>query len=54
MMTDVAAPFVAALSKADDEMKAKIKSEVYELVNQRFLDNNVEFETSSLVIYGEK
>ena len=53
MMIDVAAPFVAALSKANDGMKEKIKSEVFELVKQKFPDK-VEFETSSLVIFGEK
>ncbi|MBS1517348.1 MAG: class I SAM-dependent methyltransferase [Bacteroidetes bacterium] len=54
MMTDVAAPFVAALSNADDNMKKKIKDEVYELVAQRFPDGIVEFDTGALVIYGEK
>lgn len=54
MMTEVGAPIVAALSKADDTMKAKIKSEVYELVNQKYPDGNVVIDCSALVIYGEK
>lgn len=54
MMTEVAAPFVAALSKADDAMKAKIKEEVYQLVNQKYPDGNVYIDASALVIYGEK
>ncbi len=54
MMTDVAAPFVSALSKADDAMKTKIKKEVYEAVEQKFGNGPVKFDTSSLVIYGEK
>jgi len=37
-MTEVVAPVVAALSKADDATKTRIKSEVYELVNQKYPD----------------
>ena len=54
MMTDVAAPFVAALSKADDAMKDKIKREVYRLVEEKYPDGNVNIESSALIIYGEK
>jgi len=54
MMTEVGAPIVAALSKADDAMKEKIKTEVYELVNQKYPDGNVVIDSSALVIYGEK
>ena len=54
MMTEVAAPVVAALSKADNEMKAKIKSEVYELINQKYPDGKIAIDSSALVIYGEK
>ena len=54
MMTEVAAPFVAALSKADDAMKEKIKREVYEAVNQKYPDGNIIIDSSALVIYGEK
>ncbi|MDB5121868.1 MAG: methyltransferase type 11 [Sphingobacteriales bacterium] len=54
MMTEVAAPFVAALSKADDAMKDKIKNEVYQLVKEKYPDGNVVIDSSALVIYGEK
>jgi ubiquinone/menaquinone biosynthesis C-methylase UbiE len=54
MMNDVAAPVVAALGKADDVMKQKIKEEVYSLINQKYPDNNVIIDSSALVIYGEK
>lgn len=54
MMTEVAAPFVAALSKADDEMKEKIKKEVYQQLNEKFPDGNVIIDSSALVVYSEK
>ncbi len=54
MMTEVAAPVVTALSKADDAMQAKIKDEVYSALNQKFPDGNVNIDSSALVIYGEK
>ncbi len=54
MMTEVGAPIVAALSKADDEMKAKIKNEVYELINQKYPKGKVVIDSNALVIYGEK
>jgi ubiquinone/menaquinone biosynthesis C-methylase UbiE len=54
MMTEVAAPFVAALSKADNAMKEKIKAEVLQAVNARFPDGNVQIDSSALVISAEK
>ncbi|MBS1680275.1 MAG: methyltransferase domain-containing protein [Bacteroidetes bacterium] len=54
MMTEIAAPFVAALSKADDRMKAKIKEEVYNTVNQKYPDGKVFIDASALVISAEK
>ncbi len=54
MMTEVAAPFVAALSKADEAMKEKIKQEVFEAVRQKFPDGNVIIDASALVISGVK
>jgi len=53
-MTEVVAPVVAALSNADDAMKAKIKSEVFESINQRFPDGKLAIDSNALVIYGEK
>lgn len=54
MMTEVAAPFVAALSKADDAMREKIKEEVFQTVNQKYSKDNVFIDSSALVICGEK
>lgn len=54
MMTEIAAPFVAALSKADDTTKAKIKNEVFDLIRQKYPDGNVVIDSSALVIAGEK
>lgn len=54
MLTEVAAPVVAGLSKADDVMKAKIKGEVYQALNQKYPDGNIAIDSSALVIYGEK
>src|SRR6185437_6255884 len=54
MMTEIAAPFVAALNKADDAMRQKIKEEVYELVNEKYPVADIIMDGSSLVIYGEK
>ncbi len=54
MMTEIGAPIVAALSKADDELKEKIKKEVYQTVNQKYPSENISIESSALVIYAEK
>lgn len=54
MTTEVAAPFVAALNKADDAMKEKIKTEVFQALNQKYPDGNIIIDSSALVIYGEK
>lgn len=54
MQTEVGAPIVAALSKADNKMKEKIKREVYEKLNQKYPDGNIIIDSSALVIYGEK
>ena len=54
LITEIAAPVVAGLSKADDEMKAKIKDQVYQALNQKYPDGNILIDSSALVIYGEK
>ncbi len=54
MMTEIAAPVVAALSKADDAMIDTIKKEVYELVNAKYPTGNIIMDGSCLLIYGEK
>ena len=53
-MTEIGAPIVAALSKADDAMKEKIKKEAYGVVNQKYPDGNVQIDSSALIIGGEK
>lgn len=54
MMTEIAAPFVAAMSKADEPTRQKIKTEVYEAINQRFPDGKVFIDCAAIVIAGEK
>jgi len=54
MMTEVAAPVVASLSKADDALKEKIKREVYQVVNEKYADGNIRIDSGAVVIYGEK
>jgi len=54
LMTEVAAPVVAALGKADEATRQKIKDEVYQSVTQKYPDGNIRIDSSSLVIYGEK
>jgi hypothetical protein len=54
MMTEVAAPFVAALGKADEAMREKIKREVFQLVQDKYPDGNVVIESAAIVVSGEK
>ena len=54
MMNEVAAPVVGALSKADDDMKQKIKSEVEQLSEKYKSDKGIEFDYGSWVISGGK
>lgn len=54
MMTEVGAPIVAALSKASEAMRSKIKKEVFELINQKYDPGNVYIDTSALVLTAEK
>lgn len=53
MITEVGAPIVAALSKADDALRQKIKDEVFELVNQRY-PGKVAIDAGAIVISAEK
>ena len=53
MMTEVGAPIVAALSKADNAMQQRIKKEVFELVRQRYPDI-VAINASAIVISAPK
>lgn len=54
MMNEVAAPVVGALSKADDDMKHKIKSEVQQVSEQHKTDKGIELDYGSWVVSGEK
>lgn len=53
-MNEVAAPVVAALSKADDAMKEKIKKEVFDLIDQKSPDKKAILDYGAVVVYGEK
>jgi len=54
MMTEVGAPILAALRKADEKMKDKIKKEVFELVRQKNKTGQVKLEASALVLTANK
>ena len=54
MMIEVGAPVVAALSKAGDELRQKIKNEVVELVGQKYPEGKIAIEASAIVISAEK
>lgn len=54
LMNDIAAPVVAALGKANESIKEKIKEEVFMLVNLKYPDGIVTIDSSALAIYGEK
>ncbi len=54
MMTEVGAPIVAALSKADDDTRNKIKKEVFELVSQKYPGEKIGIDASAIVISGNK
>jgi hypothetical protein len=53
-MNDVAAPVVYAMGKADDEMKEKIKKEVFEYLDQRYPDKRAAIDYGAVVVHGEK
>lgn len=54
MMTEVGAPIIAALNKAGEVMKAKIKKEVFELVNQKYPEGFLAIDASALIITAVK
>ena len=54
LMTEIGAPVVTALEKADAATKQKIKKEVYQAVSQRYGDGNIMIDASALVLSGEK
>ncbi|NEU09530.1 class I SAM-dependent methyltransferase [Flavihumibacter sp. R14] len=54
MMTEVGASIVAALSTADDEVKGRIRSEVFELLNQKYPEGKIAMDAGAWVISAEK
>lgn len=54
MMNEVAAPVVGALSKADDEMRQKIKNEAAEFSKKYITDKGLELDYGAIVISGSK
>lgn len=53
-MLEVVAPVVAALSKADCEMKIKIRDEVFQSIEQKYSSGELAFGSDAFIIYGEK
>ncbi len=54
VMTEVAAPVVAALEGADEALREQVKMEVFRAVHHRYPGQPAVFEGNSLVICGEK
>jgi SAM-dependent methyltransferase len=54
LMTELAAPVVAALSQVDSATQEKIKHEVFARIHERYPEGQVHIESGALVIYGEK
>lgn len=52
--TDVAAPVVAALNKADEKMKQKIKTEVFEALYSKYRKGEIYLDYSARIISGSK
>jgi ubiquinone/menaquinone biosynthesis C-methylase UbiE len=52
--TEVNAGVVAALDKADDATKAKIKTGVYESISEKYPSGTLAINSHTLIIYGEK
>ena len=53
MMTEVAAPFVNALSKTDDATREKIRNEVFEKVKEKY-PGEVRIKGRAIVISADK
>lgn len=54
MITELAAPVVAALSKTDEHTRMKIKEEVTQILHSKFPDGNVALEAASFIVHGVK
>lgn len=53
-VSEVVGPVVAALSQADPEMKDKIKTDLYDVVGQKYPDGDVLIDTGAWIISGMK
>ena len=53
-MTEVGAPIVAALSKADEATRQAIHDDVMSQLQNKMVDGKVMLDFSALIIYGEK
>jgi ubiquinone/menaquinone biosynthesis C-methylase UbiE len=53
-MNEVAGPVAAALSKADDALKAKIKNDVIDTIKQKYPEKVIAVDSNGLIIYAEK
>ncbi|WP_276360796.1 class I SAM-dependent methyltransferase [Daejeonella sp. H1SJ63] len=53
-VSEVVGPVVSALSTADSAMKEKIKSETFQLVNQKYAEGKVLIDASAFVISARK
>lgn len=53
-MNEVAAPVVAALSKADEATKARIKEQVFELVDQKYPDQKAALDFGAVIVSAVK
>lgn len=54
VMTELAAPVVAALAEASEETREEIRYKTFEKINQRYRNGEVNIESSALIISGEK
>jgi hypothetical protein len=53
-MNDVAAPVVAALSKADNDTKEQIKNSVFDVLNKNDSNGSVSLDYGTIIISGKK
>jgi len=53
-MTEVGAPIVAALSKASDETKERIRLEVFDVVTRQYAGPDIAIDAMAVIVYGEK
>lgn len=52
--SEVVGPLVSALGQADDALRAKIKTEIIQLINQKFATGEVLINSSALIISATK